>query len=102
MDDVARNNQYLYNGKELNDDFGLGLYDYGARWYDASLGRFFAVDPAVHTYVGISACAYVANNPLIYIDPTGAYIEPASRKEWNKQTGEVEEERDKLQGKLTD
>ena len=39
MDDAsARDNQYKYNSKELNSDFGLGWYDYGARWYDASLG----------------------------------------------------------------
>lgn len=31
---AGRENQYRYNGKELNEDFGLGWYDYGARWYD--------------------------------------------------------------------
>jgi hypothetical protein len=44
MNDVgSKDSKYLYNGKELNDDFGLGWMDYGARWYDAGIGRFAAV-----------------------------------------------------------
>lgn len=62
--------------------------------------RFLQVDPSAHSYPNISPYAYVANNPLIYIDPTGAYIEPASQKEWEKQTGAVMARRDQLQGKI--
>ena len=90
--------RYRYNGKELNQD--LGLYDYGARWYDPAVARFTTTDPAAGAYTSISPYAYVANNPLIYIDPTGAYIEKGSQKEWNRQTGYVKKRRDKLQGKL--
>ena len=28
-----RENRYIYNGKKLTGDIGLGLHDYGARWY---------------------------------------------------------------------
>ena len=33
---------YKYNGKELDTKKGLNWYDYGARHYDAALGRWFA------------------------------------------------------------
>ena len=32
--------KFKYNGKELNDEFGLEWYDFGARNYDAALGRW--------------------------------------------------------------
>jgi len=66
-------NDYTYNGKELNEDFGLNLYDYGARWYDAALGRWWSVDPLGEMTSSISTYAYVLNNPLSLIDPTGMF-----------------------------
>ena len=38
-------NKYTYNGKELNSDFGLEWMDYGARFYDAALGRWHSLIP---------------------------------------------------------
>lgn|GEM_PF-4225931 len=64
-------NKYLYNGKERNEDLGLNLSDYGARWYDAAVGRWWSVDPLASGTVNISTYAYVLNNPIILIDPTG-------------------------------
>ncbi len=37
--------KYKFNGKELEEDLGLNTYDYGARNYDAALGRWMTVDP---------------------------------------------------------
>jgi hypothetical protein len=35
---------YQYNGKEKQDDHGIGMYDYSARFMDLSIGRFITVD----------------------------------------------------------
>jgi RHS repeat-associated protein len=68
-------NFYQFNGKELNQDFGLDMYDYGARWYDASVGRWFAIDPLAEKYVGFSPFNYVVGNPIMFIDLDGRYVD---------------------------
>ena len=67
----ASNQPYRYNGKELDRELGLDMYDYGARHYDAALGRWLTVDPLAEKYCSISQYAYVANNPVRFIDPDG-------------------------------
>ena len=62
---------YLYNGKESINDLDLGWYDYGARMYDASLGRWGVVDPLVQFPSSYTA---VANNPVRYSDPDGMAV----------------------------
>ena len=62
---------YKYNGKELNRDNGLDWYDYGARMYDASLGRWHVVDPSGEKYPALGLYAYCKNSPIIRIDPDG-------------------------------
>ena len=68
-------NRYLFSGKELQDQsLGgklLGLYDFGSRFYDPTLGRWFNVDPKLEF---VSPYGYCANNPVLYIDPNGEDI----------------------------
>jgi RHS repeat-associated protein len=59
-DATARDNKYQYNGKEFNDDFGLNWNDYGARWYDAAIGRFTTKDRFSEKYTNFSPYQYAA------------------------------------------
>ncbi|MCF8297119.1 MAG: RHS repeat-associated core domain-containing protein [Saprospiraceae bacterium] len=61
-------NQYLYNGKELEDYNDLHWYHYGARYYDPQLGRWMQVDPADEFH---NPFAYCGNNPILFVDPDG-------------------------------
>lgn len=55
---------YKYNGKELDAKKGLNWYDYGARHYDAALGRWHVVDPLTEKYYSASPYDYCMNNPM--------------------------------------
>jgi RHS repeat-associated protein len=66
-------NEYLYNKKELQEE--TGIYDYGARGYDPVTGRFNAIDRMSEKYMIYSGYAYVLNNPMRFVDPSGMTIE---------------------------
>ena len=82
---AATNNvqPYKYNGKEFDSRNGLNWYDYGARHYDATLGRFVSVDPLAKQDYAVSPYTYCGNNPIMYIDPDGRFANPIYDQEGN-------------------
>jgi len=75
------NQPYKYNGKKLDRFQGVDMYDYGARHYDAALGRWFTVDPMAEKYYSFSQYVYCANNPVRFIDPNGKEIDLSGMSE---------------------
>src|SRR5699024_4186118 len=66
------NSPFKFNGKEY--DAETGNYYYGARYMNPKWSLFLGVDPLAEKYPSISPFAYVANNPIKYIDPDGKKI----------------------------
>jgi RHS repeat-associated protein len=58
-----------FTGKERDSEIGLDYF--GARYYNADVGRWISVDPMQDKYPDFTPYNYVLNNPLGYFDPEG-------------------------------
>jgi RHS repeat-associated protein len=82
--ELATHNSYKYTGKPFDEE--IGLYYYGARYYNAKIGRWISkdikhfrnnlIEPL--TSQNLNYYIYCNNNPLIYNDPTGRWKYPAN------------------------
>jgi len=67
-----------FTGKEFDEE--LGLYYFGARYYNPTIARFISVDPdkgAEKYPQSWNRYSYCDNNPMVNVDPTGRYVETA-------------------------
>jgi len=82
-------NHYKFTGKERDSESGLD--NFGKRYDSSSLGRFMTTDPVVITTERLmnpqqlNLYAYVANNPLRFIDPTGEILQCVGNADSQKQ-----------------
>jgi RHS repeat-associated protein len=88
-------NKYLYNNKELQDDElagnSLGWYDYQTRFMDPELAMFHSIDAHAENYYSWTPYNYVANNPVLLVDPNGmdwySYIDDDGNEHYKYQEG---------------
>jgi len=92
---------FQYTGQR--NDSAIGLYYYGARYYDPALGRFVQADTIVQDLRNpqtLNRYSYTGNNPMRYVDPSGHIYGPdpydpaaletdAERKAYAKATGDT-------------
>ncbi len=74
---TGRDHPYGFGGKEEQDIFDLNWHDFGARMYDAALGRWHILDPKAEKYYPYSPYNYTLNNPIKFVDPDGKDVEIA-------------------------
>jgi RHS repeat-associated protein len=80
--DALPSQPYKFTGKERDPESSLDFF--GARYMSSAMGRFQSPDPLLNSLrpnnaQTLNRYAYVLNNPLRFIDPTGQYEEDVHR-----------------------
>ena len=68
------NTPYFFNAKDFDEE--MGMYYYGARYYELRLSLWMSVDRMQEKYPNVSSYVYCINNPIILIDSDGKDIYP--------------------------
>ena len=71
----GRDHNYGYTSKEEQSELGLEWLDFGARNYDASLGRWMNFDPLSEKYYDTSPYVFSLDNPIFFNDPDGREVD---------------------------
>ncbi len=74
----AVGNRYLWQGREYSQ--ATGLYNFRARWYDPTIGRWLSKDP-IGLEGGLNLYVFCGNDPVNFVDPLGLC------EEWAKEAG---------------
>ena len=60
---------FAFTGREWDED--VNLANHRARWYDPNAARFINQDPSGFAGGDANLYRYAANNPVIFVDPSG-------------------------------
>ncbi|SFW77797.1 RHS repeat-associated core domain-containing protein, partial [Sinomicrobium oceani] len=84
------NNYQTYQGKEHQKELSLNWHDFGARNYNAAIGRWMSPDPLSEEFPEWSPYVFTYNNPIKWTDPTGMAPEDIVIRMLNEQGKSVE------------
>jgi RHS repeat-associated protein len=83
----ATPDNFKYSQNEQQNDFGINLYDFGARLSDPTTGnRFLQIDPLAEISRRFSPYIYANSNPMRFIDPDGMSARDVETYELNDGT----------------
>ena len=64
-------NDFKFGDKKLDRTYGLDLYDFEARQYDAIAPWFTSIDPLAEKFTWLTPYNYCSGNPVMFVDPDG-------------------------------
>jgi len=76
----AVSNLFMFTGREYNATFGF--YEYRARAYNPTLGRFMSEDPKLFDAGDYNLFRYCHNDPIDFTDPTGTVTDARPEDPW--------------------